>query len=283
MNTIRWSDQEGSTQTIAIKISDLTANSELLINQQWMKNWKLDKNNFLFDKQRVDTNIYLGSTSGFGITNYTDTSTTDRYLPEFVNKNKHGIVIENLASTSASSGNYTFELTNHNNSLMKMYSVGNLTLETDKVFTASGSTSATMYAKNGPVNITANSGAGLITLSGKVGISDTLSVTNNLTVTLGNIIISNGDINVNTGCISVSSDKRMKDNINIYNRNILDTICKVPIQTFTYRGSDVKQIGVMAQDLVEFFEDHDLVVTSESHPELSEKLSLKETKLIYLL
>lgn len=274
MNTIKWSDGEGSTQTIWIKLNALRANSELLIDQKWMEDWALDKNNFLFDKQRVKTNIYLGSESGFGITNYTDTSTTDRYLSDFVGEEKKlGIVIENLASTSASSASYTFELINHNNSLMKMRSVGDLTLETDADFKVTGGTSVTMETVRGPVNISAQSG---IHLTGQVSVSDTLTVTNNLIVTSGNI-------NVNTGYISVTSDRRMKDNINIYNHNILDAICKVPIQTFTYRGSDIKQIGVMAQDLVEFFDDHDLVVTSENHPELSDKLSLKETKLIYLL
>lgn len=95
----------------------------------------------------------------------------------------------------------------------------------------------------------------------------------------------NKDLNLlNDAQLIITSDKRLKDNINEISLRYSSVIEQVPVVSFNYKNSDQKHIGIIAQDLKKALSDnvHSFIKTV---PDLSlgEKLTLAETKLVYIL
>ena len=89
-------------------------------------------------------------------------------------------------------------------------------------------------------------------------------------------------INVRTGHIEFSSDKRLKENIENIG-NLLDKVLKTEIKTFNFiKKPEETCVGVIAQDIQENFKDTPLakilVKTNEDG-----MLSVNETKFVYVL
>lgn len=89
-------------------------------------------------------------------------------------------------------------------------------------------------------------------------------------------------INVGTGYINFSSDKRLKENIENIG-NLLDKVLKTEIKTFNFiKKPEETCVGVIAQDIQENFKDTPLakilVKTNEDG-----MLSVNETKFVYVL
>ena len=91
-----------------------------------------------------------------------------------------------------------------------------------------------------------------------------------------------GHIDVGTGHIEFSSDKRLKENIENIG-NLLDKVLKTEIKTFNFiKKPEETCVGVIAQDIQENFKDTPLakilVKTNEDG-----MLSVNETKFVYVL
>ena len=91
-----------------------------------------------------------------------------------------------------------------------------------------------------------------------------------------------GYIDVGTGSIHFSSDKRLKENIENIG-NLLDKVLKTEIKTFNFiKKPEETCVGVIAQDIQENFKDTPLakilVKTNEDG-----MLSVNETKFVYVL
>ena len=89
-------------------------------------------------------------------------------------------------------------------------------------------------------------------------------------------------INVGSGSIQFSSDKRLKENIENIG-NLLDKVLKTEIKTFNFiKKPEETCVGVIAQDIQENFKDTPLakilVKTNEDG-----MLSVNETKFVYVL
>lgn len=89
-------------------------------------------------------------------------------------------------------------------------------------------------------------------------------------------------INVGSGHIEFSSDKRLKENIENIG-NLLDKVLKTEIKTFNFiKKPEETCVGVIAQDIQENFKDTPLakilVKTNEDG-----MLSVNETKFVYVL
>ena len=81
-------------------------------------------------------------------------------------------------------------------------------------------------------------------------------------------------VDTNTEQLHIVSDKRLKENIEIYtcDKSILD----LPIYEFDYKDSKKHSIGCMAQDLQE-------ICPEIVHEDINGYLSIEENKLVYLL
>lgn len=91
-----------------------------------------------------------------------------------------------------------------------------------------------------------------------------------------------GYIDVGSGYINFSSDKRLKENIENIG-NLLDKVLKTEIKTFNFiKKPEETCVGVIAQDIQENFKDTPLakilVKTNEDG-----MLSVNETKFVYVL
>lgn len=83
---------------------------------------------------------------------------------------------------------------------------------------------------------------------------------------------------------NATSDRRAKEDPLPFNGKALDIINQ--IQTFTYRYKDTKQVsyGVMAQDLLDIkINDFSFVENAEATGENGDYMSVRESKLVYLL
>jgi hypothetical protein len=82
----------------------------------------------------------------------------------------------------------------------------------------------------------------------------------------------------------ITSDKRLKDNINEISLQYSSVVEQVPVVSFNYKNSDQKHIGIIAQDLKKALSDNvDSFIKTVPDPSLGEKLTLAETKLVYIL
>lgn len=96
------------------------------------------------------------------------------------------------------------------------------------------------------------------------------------------IVTKDRYIDVGTGHIQFSSDKRLKENIENIG-NLLDKVLKTEIKTFNFiKKPEETCVGVIAQDIQENFKDTPLakilVKTNEDG-----MLSVNETKFVYVL
>ena len=94
----------------------------------------------------------------------------------------------------------------------------------------------------------------------------------------------NGDISLNNGVIKVLSDSRFKENIHHNESDFLSVILNTPVVNYNYKNSNIKYIGLLAQDLSSSLEDDALFfVDTQPTEDCPNKLVIKETKLIYIL
>ena len=84
--------------------------------------------------------------------------------------------------------------------------------------------------------------------------------------------------------ILFTSDRRRKDNFKNIEENYLSIVNQVPVLEYTYKNSDKKQVGIIAQDLEQVMTNNiDSFVTIQETADLKDKRSLNENKLIYIL
>lgn len=94
----------------------------------------------------------------------------------------------------------------------------------------------------------------------------------------------NGDVVLNYGTVKVLSDSRFKENIRNNESDFLSVVVNTPIVNYNYKNSDIKYIGLLAQDLSSNLEDDALFfVDKQPTEDCPNKLVIKETKLIYIL
>ena len=129
-----------------------------------------------------------------------------------------------------------------------------------------------------------------MTTSISMDAAEITTVNNNLTI--GSVakfenegISFNTDLNLLNGAqLIVTSDKRLKDNINEIPLRYSSVIEQVPVVSFNYKNSNQKHIGIIAQDLKKALSDNvDSFIKTVPDPSLGEKLTLAETKLVYIL
>lgn len=85
---------------------------------------------------------------------------------------------------------------------------------------------------------------------------------------------------------NATSDKRAKENLNLVTTSALDLIKKVQLYTFSYKHDSEHKtnLGLMAQDLIdERINDFSFVSNAEASGENGDFMSIKESKLVYLL
>lgn len=86
------------------------------------------------------------------------------------------------------------------------------------------------------------------------------------------------------GYFNATSDKRAKENIRKADFSALAIVNSLPIYNFNYKNSDKPSIGVIAQEAAEFnIDDFSLVENIEATGENNDYMSIKESKLIYIL
>ena len=94
----------------------------------------------------------------------------------------------------------------------------------------------------------------------------------------------NGDISLNSGTIRVLSDSRFKENIHHNESDFLSVVLNTPVVNYNYKNSNIKYIGLLAQDLSSSLADDALFfVDKQPTEDCPDKLVIKETKLIYIL
>jgi hypothetical protein len=83
---------------------------------------------------------------------------------------------------------------------------------------------------------------------------------------------------------NATSDRRAKENIRKSDFSALSIVNSLPIYTFNYKDSDKPSIGVIAQEAAKFsVDDFSLVENIEATGENNDYMSIKESKLIYIL
>lgn len=86
------------------------------------------------------------------------------------------------------------------------------------------------------------------------------------------------------GYFNATSDMRAKENIRKSNFSALSIINSLPIYNFNYKNSDKPSIGVIAQEAARFdIDDFSLVENIEASGKDNDFMSIKESKLIYIL
>lgn len=128
--------------------------------------------------------------------------------------------------------------------------------------------------QTGLQKVLTNLAAGKLTMTGTL----TWGTGSNVRV----INTNSGYIDIGSGYINFSSDKRLKENIENIG-NLLDKVLKTEIKTFNFiKKPEETCVGVIAQDIQENFKDTPLakilVKTNEDG-----MLSVNETKFVYVL
>lgn len=86
------------------------------------------------------------------------------------------------------------------------------------------------------------------------------------------------------GYFNATSDARAKENIRKADFSALSIVNSLPIYNFNYKDSEKPSIGVIAQEAAEFnIDDFSLVENMEATGENNDYMSIKESKLIYIL
>lgn len=113
--------------------------------------------------------------------------------------------------------------------------------------------------------------------------ASTAKATHKLNIISGWITTNQSILIEGDNSLTVTSDRRVKNNINDYHINALDIINQVPIKTFNYNSSDQLSIGLIAQELENVVENSDLFIDQKTVDQIDDCRILKETKLIYIL
>lgn len=83
---------------------------------------------------------------------------------------------------------------------------------------------------------------------------------------------------------NATSDARAKENIRKADFSALSIVNSLPVYNFNYKNSEKPSIGVIAQEAAEFnVDDFSLVENVEATGENNDYMSVKESKLIYIL
>lgn len=83
---------------------------------------------------------------------------------------------------------------------------------------------------------------------------------------------------------NATSDERAKDNIMPAAKSALDIIEDLKVCTFNYKDHDEKDVGLIAQHLLDVdYEGVSFVNNPEATGENGDYMSIKESKLVYLL
>ena len=86
------------------------------------------------------------------------------------------------------------------------------------------------------------------------------------------------------GYFNATSDARAKENIRKADFSALSIVNSLPIYNFNYKNSEKPSIGVIAQEAAKFnVDDFSLVENIEATGENNDYMSIKESKLIYIL
>lgn len=103
-----------------------------------------------------------------------------------------------------------------------------------------------------------------------------------LTFSTGNLILSSG--HVDAQYFNATSDIRAKKDVNELDFNALDMVKSTPVYTYTYKDNNSHSMGIMAQDLLDYsFNGFDLVDNKEASGENNDYMSVKESKLVFVL
>lgn len=96
--------------------------------------------------------------------------------------------------------------------------------------------------------------------------------------------ISGSDSYCKAPYFNATSDARAKENIRKADFSALSIVNSLPIYNFNYKDSEKPSIGVIAQEAAEFnIDDFSLVENIEATGENNDYMSIKESKLIYIL
>lgn len=98
-----------------------------------------------------------------------------------------------------------------------------------------------------------------------------------------NLIIDSSN-HCQAGYFNATSDARAKENIRKADFSALSIVNSLPVYNFNYKNSEKPSIGVIAQEAAEFnIDDFSLVENIEATGENNDYMSIKESKLIYIL
>lgn len=135
---------------------------------------------------------------------------------------------------------------------------------------------------------------GTLTSSGEASFGYGTGSTNTLTIpqysdtskniqATKNLVISN-TCYCSAGYFNATSDRRAKENIRKVNFSALDIVKSLSIYNFNYKNSDKPSIGVIAQEALSYnIDDFSLVENEKATGENDDYMSIKESKLIYIL
>lgn len=106
-----------------------------------------------------------------------------------------------------------------------------------------------------------------------------------------NILFENADIKIKDkkltlsgdSYMEVTSDKRLKNNIKLYDVNALNIVNNTPIVTFNYNHSTISTLGMIAQELKSNLLNPELLISVAPTANIKDLHTIHETKLIYVL
>lgn len=297
--------------TLNIDFDDLLPFSESLDDGE------KQENRFLFEKYASRGNIFLSSTNGFQLHNDVAHDTKDEEAPNNYLKytsgtdKTEGILIANHNES------YAFKITSASGLILKSDTmlrlesgwrmkkqIGSMTslgkTETDEQGTIVpnaleeqifGSALYKWYLPNykkSPFKIynlemftesnTVQHGAFGINIS-----EHTIKDSDNNDITVMLATCNTSFLLTGDNYIEVQSDRRLKDNIQKYDKTALQIVNQVPVVTFNYKNSSVKTLGVIAQDLEQAVSNDNFFVSVSPQQDIADARSLRENKLIYIL
>ena len=124
-------------------------------------------------------------------------------------------------------------------------------------------------------------------IDGSMSVGNILSVETNATTTSSTTAINNNGITTKGYCeaefFNAKSDKRAKENIQLIKFSALDVIKQLPVYSFNYKNKTETIPGILAQDLLELGLPVELVNNTNASGENDDYMTIKESKLIYIL
>ena len=125
-------------------------------------------------------------------------------------------------------------------------------------------------------------------ISTELDVSNIVSIGSSSILSDGfSIIMNNSGITTTGYCeadyFNARSDKRAKENIQPVKFSALDVVKHLPVYTFNYKNKTEVVPGILAQDLLELNLPVELVNNKEATGENEDYMTIKESKLIYIL